>query len=67
MVKEEKLDKLTKDFSLLPGEKQDHILGVLQALAFAHDMASGEIVPFDTEENSNFESIENIGMTLLPK
>jgi hypothetical protein len=40
MTKEEKLYKLTKDFSLLPEEKQDYILGVLQALAFAHDTAS---------------------------
>jgi len=54
MVKEEKLDKLTKDFSLLSEEKQDYILGILQALVFAHDMASEENVPFDLGENTNF-------------
>jgi hypothetical protein len=37
VTKEEKLDKVTRDFSLLPEEKQDYILGVLQALAFAHE------------------------------
>ncbi|MCL1812789.1 MAG: hypothetical protein FWG29_04630 [Treponema sp.] len=40
MTKEERLDKVTRDFSLLSEEKQDHILSVLQALAFAHDTAS---------------------------
>jgi uncharacterized membrane protein len=39
MTKEEKLDKLTKDFSLLPEEKQNYILGIIQALAFAHETA----------------------------
>jgi len=43
MTKEEKLDKINKDFSLLPEEKQDYILGVMQALAFAHDMANEQI------------------------
>ena len=55
MVKEEKLDKITKDFSLLSGEKQDYILGVLQALVFAHAMANEENVSFDSEQNTNFE------------
>ncbi|MCL2762992.1 MAG: hypothetical protein FWD36_07305 [Treponema sp.] len=41
MTKEEKIDKLTHDFSLLPEEKQDYILGVLQALVFAHEELSG--------------------------
>ena len=51
MTKEEKLDKLTKDFSLLPEEKQDYILGVLQALAFAHETAEqNETVIFDSEQ-----------------
>jgi len=43
MTKEEKLDKVNKDFSLLPEDKQDYILGVLQALAFAHDTANEQI------------------------
>jgi len=40
MTEKEKLDKVSNKFSLLPEEKQDHILGILQALAFAHDMAT---------------------------
>ena len=51
MTKEEKLDKVTKDFSLLAEEKQDYILGVIQALAFAHETANeqAETVNFDSE------------------
>jgi hypothetical protein len=54
MTKEEKIDKVTKDFSLLPEEKQDYILGILQALAFAHDLGNGqtEIAAFDSEQKS---------------
>jgi len=54
MTKEEKLDKVNKDFSLLPEDKQDYILGVLQALAFAHDISNKQIetVPFDSEQNT---------------
>jgi hypothetical protein len=54
MTKEEKLNKISKDFSLLPEEKQDHILGVLQALAFAHDVVSkqAETILFDSEQNT---------------
>lgn len=51
MTKEEKLDKVTRDFSILPKEKQDYILGVVQALAFAHDVANEEASPLDPEEN----------------
>jgi len=40
MTEEEKLDKVTKDFSSLPEEKQDYILGILQALAFANDISN---------------------------
>jgi hypothetical protein len=35
MTKEEKLDKICKDFSSLSEDKQDYILGILQALVFA--------------------------------
>jgi len=55
MTEKEKLDKVTHDFSLLPEEKQDYILGVLQALVFAHDTANGEIVLLGLEQN--FESV----------
>jgi hypothetical protein len=51
MNKEEKIAKVTKDFSLLPEEKQDYILGVLQALVFAHNSANerNEVVLSDSE------------------
>ena len=55
MTKEENLDKITKDFSLLPEEKQNYILGVLQALVYAHDMVNegAKTVPSDLEQNQN--------------
>jgi hypothetical protein len=52
VTKEEKLDKVTHDFSLLPEEKQEYILGVLQALVFAHDTANGETVLLGSEQDS---------------
>jgi len=55
VTKEEKLDKVTRDFSLLPEEKQDYILGVLQALVFAHDTVNEETVVLGSEQN--FESV----------
>lgn len=62
--KEGKLDKVIRDFSLLPEEKQDCILGVLQALAFAHE-TNRETVPPDSEQDS--ESVCRIGNpTALP-
>jgi hypothetical protein len=42
MTKEEKLDKICNDFSSLNEEKQDYILGILQALVFAKN--EGEVV-----------------------
>jgi hypothetical protein len=51
VTKEEKLDRVTRDFSVLPEEKQDYILGVLQALAFAYETANGEVVPLDLEQH----------------
>jgi len=36
MTKEEKLNKVIQNFSLLPEEKQNHVLGILQALVFAN-------------------------------
>ena len=35
MNKDEKLEKVSKDFSLLSEEQQDYILGIIQALVFA--------------------------------
>jgi hypothetical protein len=37
MTNEEKVNKMIKDFSSLNEEKQDYILGILQALTFAKD------------------------------
>jgi hypothetical protein len=42
MTKEERLDKVTTDFSALPEEKQEYILGVLQALVFANNEGKKE-------------------------
>jgi hypothetical protein len=55
MTNEEKLDKVTKGFSLLPEEKQEYILGVLQALSFAHDITNEEnvIVSRDLEQKTS--------------
>lgn len=49
MAEEEKLEKLSRDFSVLPEEKQAYILGILQALVFAYETASGENVHLDSE------------------
>jgi len=35
MNKDEKLEKICKDFSILNEEQQDYILGIMQALVFA--------------------------------
>jgi hypothetical protein len=37
MTKEEKLEKMSKDFCSLSEEKQEYILGMLQALTYAKD------------------------------
>ena len=37
MTKEERAEKVMLDFSLLPEEKQNYVLGILQALVFASD------------------------------
>ena len=55
MTKEEKLEKVTEGFSLLPDEKQEYILGILQALVFAHNSANNhsEIVHSDLGQNTD--------------
>ena len=35
MTNDEKLNKVVRDFSLLPDEKQNYVLGILQSLVFA--------------------------------
>ena len=41
MTREEKLNKVVQDFSSLPEEKQNYVLGVLQALVFANIEGTG--------------------------
>jgi hypothetical protein len=51
MTKEEKLDKVCKDFSSLNGDKQDYVLGILQALVFAkNEMGTNQ--PVEADENN---------------
>lgn len=58
MTEKEKLEKLTQDFSMLPEEKQDYILGVLQALVFAHKTINKENAHSDSESCSESVCIE---------
>jgi hypothetical protein len=52
MTREEKLDKVCKDFASLSGDKQDYVLGILQALVFAKDeMGTGRPVEADTNND----------------
>jgi hypothetical protein len=51
MTQEEKLDRISKDFSLLSGEKQDYVLGILQALVFAKD-ETGTNWPVEADKNN---------------
>ena len=37
MTKDDKLNKVIQDFSLLPDDKQDYVLAIAQALVFAND------------------------------
>jgi hypothetical protein len=37
VTQDEKLNKVIRDFSTLTEEKQDYVLGILQALVFASD------------------------------
>jgi len=46
---DEKLNKVVRDFSLLPEEKQNYVLGIIQALAFADKLAaSAEAIHTET-------------------
>jgi hypothetical protein len=51
MTPEEKLDKMCRDFSALGGDKQDYVLGILQALVFAKD-EMGTDRPVEADENN---------------
>ena len=56
MTREEKLNKVIKVFLQLPEEKQDYILGVLQALAFANETVNRQmesLLPDSEQEMSN--------------
>jgi len=54
MTKDEKLSKVVQDFSILPEEKQNYVLGILQALVFAcsgrEENACGRSCPEKPEE-----------------
>jgi hypothetical protein len=52
MTKEEKLKKITRDFCLLGEEKQEYILGMLQALVYAKDeTVQNQLAGVDTNKN----------------
>jgi hypothetical protein len=51
MTQEEKLDKVCKDFTSLSGDKQDYVLGILQALVFAKD-EMGTDQPVEADNNN---------------
>jgi hypothetical protein len=51
MTKEEKLEKVCSGFSRLSGEKQDRVLGIVQALVFAKD-EMGTDQPVEADENN---------------
>ena len=54
MIDDEKTNKAVRYFSLLPGEKQDYVLGILQALAFTcyrcEESVYAEISPAQAED-----------------
>jgi hypothetical protein len=45
MTQEEKLTKICTEFSSLSEEKQDYILGILQALVFANAVENKQDMP----------------------
>jgi hypothetical protein len=51
LTKEEKLDKVCKDFASLSGDKQDYVLGILQALVFAKN-EMGDKRPVEADKNN---------------
>jgi hypothetical protein len=53
MTKEEKLDKICKDFSSLSEDKQEYILGMLQALVFANSENELAQVGISSEKDTN--------------
>lgn len=50
MTKEEKLDKVCRDFCSLSEDKQEYVLGILQALAYAKDEIKTIIEPPNDKE-----------------
>jgi hypothetical protein len=52
MTKEEKLDNVCKDFAMLSGDKQDYVLGILQALVFAKN-EMGISQPVEADKNKD--------------
>jgi len=59
MVHNEKLDKVCHDFLLLNEDRQDYILGILQALVFAKN--SGDQFDSQSESENTVPNTENNG------
>jgi hypothetical protein len=53
MTNEEKLNKVCGDFSSLSEEKQDYILGILQALVFANNLSQAAAGEAPQNENQH--------------
>jgi len=66
LTRDEKLSKVVQDFSMLPDEKQNYVLGILQALVFAGD-GREEAVPAETRAKEADGNIQKQGVaTNLP-
>jgi len=62
VTKDEKLGKVVRDFSMLPDDKQDYVLGILQALVFAGD-GWEETIPVKTlDEGVEASTYESMGV-----
>ena len=58
MTRQERIEKMTENFTLLPEEKQNYILGILQALVFAHHNSANsqpEVDHSGSEQNTEPE------------
>lgn len=55
MTEEEKLEKMRKDFCLLSEEKQEYILGMLQALTHVKEIKPAVELVHGTEGGTNDE------------
>ena len=69
MTKDEKLGKVVRDFSMLPDDKQDLVLGILQALVFAGDgraeTAPGETHPKEADGTARRLGVANFSRSRI--